>query len=433
MLPRSLLARNALLIAALVISGQIVSLVGFFFLVQLPRAAQLAEVTARYAATLEATLAAMPRSELAHLLVQPEYPVQRLVEPEPSGTPVTGRFRAPILHRFAQALARRIEGRAVRILDDGQPTLWIALRVPDDNLWFRTGISPVLAENLMNWALMSAVGAFIGITGALLIQRRLNRPLAALAAVARQVGAGRPATRLDENAPSELSDVAKSFNRMVRDIAASERDRALMLAGISHDVRTPLTRIRLASELLRGQTEDHLVDRINTNLAHVDRILGQFLAFAVDEAAEVPVYADVNALVRDRIAVVDGATDKVAFEPAELPHLQVRPLAFTRAIDNLLANALAHGFPPVAVSTWQTGRFWSVAVTDRGEGIPAADQDRLRQPFQRAGDGQSGSSGLGLAIVERIARLHGGALAFERPDGGGFTVRLSLPMVLPRV
>jgi two-component system osmolarity sensor histidine kinase EnvZ len=424
--PRSLLARNALLIIGLVVAGQLVSLAGFFILVQAPRAVQLAAVTARYAAVLESALAAASPEERTRLLALPDFPVARL---EAAGPPEGGRRgpRPQLLRRFEEALALRLDGRPIRFTREGVDTLWIGLRVPGERLWFGAPIAPLLAEHFFNWVAVSGAGAVIGLAGAFLIQRRINRPLDALGDAARRVGSGLPAERLDENGPSELAGLARAFNRMTDDLAAVERERAVMLAGISHDVRTPLTRIRLATELLRGQSEPELLARIETNLDRVDRILGQFLAFARDEAAERPVYASIERLVAERVADASEDGASVVAETAASPDLPIRPLALGRAIDNLIGNALAHGRPPVTVSTaWEDGCL-VISVRDCGQGIAPEEIERLRQPFQRGAEDAAGSTGLGLAIADRIARLHGGSLAFERPVGGGFVARLLLP------
>lgn len=422
--PRSLLARNAALLAALVVVGQLISLFGYFFLVQMPRAAQLAETTQRYAMVLETTLAKLPPPARDAVLALDGSPVQRRANPPP----VTGPSRALaalLIHRFERALAARLDGRRIGIVRGGEDMLWIELRVPGDRLWFVTGTSRIIADNVTNWVIVSTIGAIIGILGALLIQRRINKPLAALGEAAQRLGAGTPGPPVPEEGPTELAALSRQFNRMVADLAAVDRNRALMLAGISHDVRTPLTRVRLATELLEGQAEAELLQRIRANLGEVDHILGQFLAFARDEAAEAPEFRDVNALVAGRVAAQEQPADQLRFEAGDVPDLSLRPLAIARAVDNLIGNALKHGAAPVIVSTrFEQGKV-VIAVADKGKGVDPAEIDRLRRPFER-GEAGGASTGLGLAIVDRIARLHGGALAFR--NGAGFVAQLELPV-----
>jgi two-component system, OmpR family, osmolarity sensor histidine kinase EnvZ len=425
--PRSLLARNALLIAGLVLLGQLVSLVGFLLLVQFPRAVQLAEATARYADVLEASLTVAEPNARDMMLRLPGYPVVRIAGETPTGAMPRSAFRARLLERFQQALAARLGDRRTLLVRDGSDRLWIELRVPGDRLWFNVAVGPVLAEHLTNWLIVSGVGGLIGLIGGVLIQRRINRPLDALGEAARQVGSGLTVHRLDEDGPRELAELSRAFNRMVRDLAVVDRERALMLAGISHDVRTPLTRIRLATELMRDRAEPELVARIEQNLDRVDRILGQFLAFARDEAAEAPVYTAIGPLLRSCAAAFVEAAGRIDVSDEPAPDLLVRPLALSRAIDNLLRNALMHGCEPIRLGVRLEGDSVAIEVRDGGPGIPDPDIDRLLQPFQRGGD-SSRSSGLGLAIVERIARLHGGELRFHRPAEGSFSAVLTLPI-----
>jgi two-component system osmolarity sensor histidine kinase EnvZ len=429
--PRTLVARNALLIGGLVLAGQIVSLAGFFLLVQLPRAAQLAEITARYAAVLEASLASATPEARDEILRLPDFPVARFEEGGPFDALPRPFLRARLLARFEDALAAQLEGRRTRFVREGGARLWIELRVPDERLWFSAPVGPIFAEHLTNWVVISGIGGLLGLAGGLTLQRRINRPLDALGEAARQVGSGAAVRPLAEDGPLELAELSRAFNRMVRDLEAVDRERALLLAGISHDVRTPLTRIRLATELLREQAEPDLVARIEQNLDRVDRIMGQFLAFARDESAEKQVYVAVGPLLEDCAAAASDSVRRIVVEAESVPDILARPLALGRAVDNLLRNALAHGEGQVRLRARFDGGSVAIEAHDDGPGIPDADIDRLRQPFQRGADSTVRSTGLGLAIAERIARLHGGELRFARPAGGGFSAIIALPLRQP--
>jgi two-component system osmolarity sensor histidine kinase EnvZ len=292
-------------------------------------------------------------------------------------------------------------------------------------------VGPIFAEHLTNWVVISGIGGLLGLAGGLTLQRRINRPLDALGEAARQVGSGAAVRPLAEDGPLELAELSRAFNRMVRDLEAVDRERALLLAGISHDVRTPLTRIRLATELLREQAEPDLVARIEQNLDRVDRIMGQFLAFARDESAEKQVYVAVGPLLEDCAAAASDSVRRIVVEAESVPDILARPLALGRAVDNLLRNALAHGEGQVRLRARFDGGSVAIEAHDDGPGIPDADIDRLRQPFQRGADSTVRSTGLGLAIAERIARLHGGELRFARPAGGGFSAIIALPLRQP--
>ena len=187
--------------------------------------------------------------------------------------------------------------------------------------------------------------------------------------------------------------MGRSFNQLVKSLDAIERDRALMLAGVSHDLRTPLTKLRLGVEILAGDAEAGIAASLVRSIAEMDAVVGQFLDFA-----------------RRRQRCADGVR---------------------RAIVNLVENAVRHGRPPVTLATGSDGTW---AWVDAGDGIAAADVEALKQPFRRAGTARSGApgAGLGLAVVERIARLHGGELQLLPSSPHGLRARLRLPRSTPR-
>ncbi|HJV95754.1 MAG TPA: ATP-binding protein, partial [Albitalea sp.] len=286
-----------------------------------------------------------------------------------------------------------------------------------------------------SWAAGSAATVLLAALGAWLIQRRINRPLNALVQAARALGQGARPPTLSERGPSEIATVAHGFNEMVASIAHNEQERALMLAGLSHDLRTPLAKMRLASEMLSGDPE--LLDTLNRNIDAMDGLLTQFLAFTRATQAgswdhEPLVEADLNQLARDALALcaLDARGGEVALRAGTLPRLPVRAQALRRLILNLVVNAQRHGAPPIEVATGSdAGGVW-LEVRDRGPGIAPERAEALKQPFVRGDDARGGpaGAGLGLAIVERIARDHGARFELLARDGGGLTARVSWPI-----
>ena len=169
------------------------------------------------------------------------------------------------------------------------------------------------------------------------------------------------------------------------------------------------------------------------DIEEMDRIIGQFLDFARSDAAASREPADLERDCRQGVDRYVRAGHDVRFVPAPLPMLPVRSTALSRLLSNLIDNALAYGAPPVEVTTSVGNGLVLLSVTDRGPGIDPADVERLKQPFTRASeararaDGAAGA-GLGLAIVDRIARLHGGHFELLPRDGGGTVARVTLPM-----
>ena len=265
----------------------------------------------------------------------------------------------------------------------------------------------------------------LALAGAWLIASALSRPLGAIAAAAREVGRGQLPVPLAETGPREMRTVSVAFNRMAGDLAAMERERATVLAGISHDLRTPLSRLRLAIEM--SGTDPQTADGMGADVEEMDKVIGQFLAFARGEDEPLLV-GDLNALVAE---IVDGYRKRdqaVAFTPGRLSRQRFAPLAVRRAVSNLIDNALHYAATPVEVATARDATRALIEVRDRGPGVPPSELERLKRPFTRLNEARSGSggAGLGLAIVERIARAHGGQLELRAREGGGLLARLSL-------
>jgi two-component system osmolarity sensor histidine kinase EnvZ len=228
--------------------------------------------------------------------------------------------------------------------------------------------------------------------------------------------------------PREVIELGRSFNRMTERLASAERERNFMLAGISHDLRTPLAKIRLAVEMLDpGRVTDDLRETIVRQIEAMDAMLAQFLDFArgVDQEAFEQVLP--SKIVSD---VVEAAGNPhVTAGPIDGAPVPGKPVALHRAASNLVSNAIKYGQPPILVENRYDGDSCVISVRDHGPGLSAADRERLTQPFVRGDSARGGpGSGLGLAIVARVAQSHGGRLMLENADGGGLRALLVLPM-----
>jgi two-component system osmolarity sensor histidine kinase EnvZ len=289
------------------------------------------------------------------------------------------------------------------------------------------------AEDVPSRALAwSLILAAVLLAAAFLFAHFLARPLRELSAAVERVGRGELPPPLPEHGPSEIASLNRGFNQMTANLRQLEQDRALLLAGVSHDLRTPLARLRLGIEMqdADASTRAGMID----DIAEMDRIIGQFLDFARGSAETTAERCDLNALVRAGVERYSRAGQDVRFLPGTLPELALRPTAISRLLANLIDNALAYGTPPVEVTTRATSDGIVLDVADRGPGIAPELVERLKQPFTRASTARSDArgvagAGLGLAIVERIARLHGGRLELLPRDGGGTIARVTLPFV----
>jgi two-component system osmolarity sensor histidine kinase EnvZ len=312
---------------------------------------------------------------------------------------------------------------------NGLEGYWVSFPIDEDEFWVMLGrerLEPDIALQWLGWALLALL---LSLAGAWLIATRISRPLAVLTRAAQQVGRGERPAPTPEDGPREIATLASAFNQMSADLERLERDRATVLAGISHDLRTPLARLRLGLEMLDGDAE--MRDGLASDIEEMDKIIGQFLSFAKGES-ETRSDTQLDALAAE-IAQRYARLGKVVTHAASGTQAGTLPLAamaVRRAIANLVDNALRYAGAPVEIETRREPDRAVLEVRDRGPGIPPDQVERMKQPFTRleAARSDAGGSGLGLAIVERVARLHGGSLELLPREGGGLVARLAFPL-----
>jgi two-component system osmolarity sensor histidine kinase EnvZ len=235
-----------------------------------------------------------------------------------------------------------------------------------------------------------------------------------------------------EAGPTEVRAVAVAFNQMRRDLERVDRERATFLAGVSHDLRTPLSRLRLGVEMLPADPATR--SDIERDIADISGVVDQFMDFARDEGTEAPEPTNLNQYVE---AIAERARRAGADITLELGASFVAPIrqqAFKRLLNNLIDNAVKHAktaitirLQPIAYSAPGTCGVFSISVLDRGPGIALDQVDRLKQPFTRLDSSRTGASGagLGLAIIERIAKIHNATFELLPREGGGTEARVT--------
>ena len=235
-----------------------------------------------------------------------------------------------------------------------------------------------------------------------------------------------------------MTEVYRAFNQMAEDVEQAGRERELMLAGVSHDLRTPLTRLRLALEFMDHDSE--LTEDMVRDIEDMDAILDQFLAFIRDGRDEPVEELDFSELVRETLAPYNQNGERVRLCLEPIPPFPLRRVSTKRLLTNLVENALNHGGgDAVEVVASLAGDYNApyvvLSVLDRGNGIDPAELDSIFNPFIRGDRARGGrGTGLGLAIVRRIAALHGGSVELRNRSGGGLEARVRLPLglLLPR-
>lgn len=436
-LPRSLLARNIALLIALVMLSQVCALGVLLHYVQRPRVERAAAVFATYVTTLDNLLSATPSKARSDLTVRLDARAQ--IPPEASDAPRGNWMRAYRIYQrdvFLDSLRAHLPAdMPVRWQSVGGQRLWIRMHAPADAphapYWIALPIPEDAQGNGLDAAILLSLGlgGLAALTG-YVIQRHLNRPLQELTRAARRVSAGETPAPLPTDGPTEIAAVSGAFNQMTQALQQAEATRALMLAGISHDIRTPLTKLRLSMAMAMPDGGDSgFVVAAESYLDQIETILQQFMDYAGSGEREQPEPGDLNALIERLAGDFAGLGHEFDLSLAPLPAVPYRPISMMRLLMNLMQNAIVYGGSGLAVRSWVLGEAVYVAVGDRGKGLSAPELEQLKAPFQRGRNARShsGGTGLGLAIVERIARLHGGNLQFHAREGGGLEVWVVLP------
>lgn len=328
--------------------------------------------------------------------------------------------RAPIVRAILAEAPERLAGqRQVRYGDaDGARVLWIRLDTAPP-LWVSFAFERGRRDTARVSLPLIAAGSLLVLLGAAYAARRLVLPLRALSAAAPAIVRGEPPGRSVAGGPREVGELAAALVAAGREVRDAADERTLMLAGISHDLRTPLTRLQYAVELMPG-TDPALGAGMHRDIAEIDAILRQFIAYARDGRGETPGPLDLAATCRnvETARAAHWRFDLPAFAP-----VTGRRLGLLRAIENLVANAERHGAPPFSLRLDRVGDHWRIEVGDHGPGLADDLLERARQPFVH---GPRGGTGLGLAIVDRVARQHHGALLLARRAPHGLVATLTV-------
>lgn len=433
LLPGSLLWRIFLLVAVLMLASVTVWSVIFSHFDQQNRARQTAQtVVSIINLTRTALLNADPalRKDLLLDLATLEgiriYPA----EPQDKTTPLED---TAVLRQVMTDVRLQL-GAETRFASswEGLPGFWVSFRIEADepaernDFWVMLPAERIIRPHAREWMWWGLAALSLAMLGAYMIVSRLNRPLRAMAAAARTVGRGEIPPRLSERGPAEVADLAHAFNQMSNDLQQLDADRALILAGVSHDLRTPLARLRLGVEMCGADPAE--VDAMVSDIEDMDRIIGQFLEFSRIDGGEALSAVDLGELAEELAGMYARRGFSIAVQRSSAPPALARPQALRRAVTNLIENALNYAGGPPELDTGVIDGRPVLHVLDRGPGIPASETERVKRPFTRLEAARSNTkgSGLGLAIVDRIIRGQFGEFQLAPRAGGGLDALILL-------
>ncbi|EIB7120343.1 ATP-binding protein [Acinetobacter baumannii] len=332
-------------------------------------------------------------------------------------------------NQVEQKLANEIGAKDVTVYFQFKPSPRIWIQTPEmHGNWVREPLKTYAnysPELLVGWVVgVPLVSAII----ILILVRQMNRPLRRLQNAANEYSKSGTAPYLDTNhGPLEIRQVNQAFNRMVYTLEQTERERRIMLAGISHDLRTPLTRIRLTAEML---PDEFLREGLVYDVDDMDAILNQFISYMRDGSDEELKDTNINILLQE--LVVQFKPLDIRFNMQDVPIIPARSLSLKRLIANLINNAKRYGAEPIELSAKVENEHILITVADHGEGIPEDQIEELMQPFVRGNSARTiQGSGLGLAIVKRIVDIHQGEILIHNREQGGLEVIISLPIPKP--
>ena len=342
---------------------------------------------------------------------------------------------SPLGQRLTEELTQRLgSGTVVARSVNGETGLWVGFSINGDRNWLLMDRSRFSSAGGRTWLVWLITAGILSLIGAAVIARLINQPLRQLSDAANRVRDGDfEASQLDEEAmTSEIREVNIGFNRMARKLAKLEQERAVMLAGISHDLRTPLARLRLETEM--SVSDDIARGHMVADIVQLDATIDKFLDYARPDHVSLST-VNLQAVVASCVyAVQDHRELQITMNVPEDLYVQADEVELARVISNLLENARRYGKTPatdtthVDVTAKQRDSFIVVRLRDHGNGVPAEQLASLTQPFFRGDSARTAAAGagLGLSIVDKTIQRMGGTLSLSNANGGGLVASVQL-------
>ena len=437
--PKNLLNRLILIIASLIIVSQLITIKVFDYFEMEPRAESMAqEISTIVKYTKAAIQSAYPStrldllqslSKMSDVKIVPAYYFEN-IKPLPDEI-----FLSMVVKKIKQDLG---EDTIVTLNHYDIPGIWVSFEIGDGLFW------AVIPRNVFDrpfpwhWIGWGIVVFLVSISGAYFLTTRINKPLNLLINATSKLKKGLPFKKIPEDTATEFKEVTKAFNEMASNLAKSENERRFIMGSVSHDIRTPLTRMKLSLEMLPKKSA-FLKESMDQDIDEINQIINQFLDFVRgfdDEPISSLNFGNFLTELKKQHAILghDLKISKIT-RSKDIPKnlfIDVRPLAFKRLFDNLINNGVKFSKSnKIELVAKLYNEKIEINVLDSGPGIPKAQREKLLEPFERLDQarGSIGGSGLGLAIANRIVMVHNGKLELINRRTGGLNVKLTFPLI----
>ncbi len=426
LLPKTAFGRIALLVGFLLVINQLVSYFTISWYVTNPSMKQLVQLLASDVNTaIYVQHKEFPQEVRQEIMDSQNMELVSTRNGEPRALREAQPYKV-LTENLASYLNVPVERTEMRVEESDKIYYWI--KSPrHSNIWIRVAMEPFEGFNIHPPLVYFSAILLLSLLGGWIFTRQISRPLRRLEFAAREIGRGDNPGQLQERGLEEMVTVTRAFNQMARNVQQLEEDRTLLLAGVSHDLRTPLTRIRLATEFM-GEAEAETKEGIIRDTEDMDQIINQFISFVRDGRDERAIAGDLNALVEECVLANRLREEDISSDLGDLSEVAFKPLAMKRLITNLIQNGLKYAGAPLHLVTGLYGDKIRISIFDQGSGIDEQEVERLFQPFSRGNTARSGGgSGLGLAIVRRIAEMHNGKVSLINRPEGGLEARFEMP------
>ena len=431
--PRTLFAKTIITIA-------VVSAGFLFFTLSVIALFMLVPVGQRSADDL-AALMVLSTDTWAELSPEARVPFERKLSQNYQLRLMTAREQLPAAQKYLPyfffletALSRRT-GQEVRLKEsrDDKGETWFWADIPTAKQAIRVGVSRshIGAQPPLALLLLLTVGAMATLMTAVALVRRLTTPLERLSQAAQGIGRGAWPEPIPESGPEELASLARSFNNMTIQVQELLANRTTLLAGISHDLRTPLARIQLAVEMLSPNADPSLTNGIRGDVDQMNCLIGQFLEVSRGLEQGEKQSVDICAMLDELANCARRGGADIVWQAQEECRYTINPLALRRIVVNLLENAVRYSNgKPVTLRYACDPDNVTIRILDRGPGIPADQLEAVFRPFHRLEQSRSsetGGSGLGLSIARQLAESNGLSIRLHGREGGGTEAIVTLP------